>query len=138
MTKSELKPIADELTKLFPKSEQPVYSLGFQRLEKLTAKKRKLCFIALYFEGFTNCSENQEELKKRLAAMTEQDFQQFKNYYIQYNIGKAKYVINYHDGISKHKDGGDFYGIKIFKNKKSLKDAENQLIKDGYKEKSII
>lgn len=33
------------------------------------------------------------------------------------NIGKAKYVVNYHIG-KKHKDGSDFYDMRIFKNEK--------------------
>ena len=43
-----------------------------------------------------------------------------KKYNIQYNIGKAKYVVNYHDGVKKHKDGSSFYDITIFKNKVKL------------------
>ena len=41
-------------------------------------------------------------------------------YTIQYNIGKAKYVLTWHDGIKKHDDGSDFYDIAIFHNKKKL------------------
>ena len=39
----------------------------------------------------------------------------------QQNIGRAKYVVNYHTG-AKHHDGSDFYDIKIFRNAKA-KDA---------------
>ena len=39
-------------------------------------------------------------------------------YFEQRNIGKAKYVISYHDGVKKHNDGSDFYDIRIFSNKK--------------------
>ena len=42
------------------------------------------------------------------------------NYYIQHNIGCAKYVLNYFDGIKKHHDGSNFYDIFIFKSKKAL------------------
>jgi putative NIF3 family GTP cyclohydrolase 1 type 2 len=55
-----------------------------------------------------------------------------KLYYIQFNIGKAKYVISYHNGIDKHKDGSNFYGIRIFHNKKKLADFEKQLLNSGY------
>ena len=58
-----------------------------------------------------------------------------KLYYIQNNIGKAKYVINFHDGKQTHKDGSPFYGIKTFKNKKKLATYEKELINQGYKEK---
>jgi hypothetical protein len=43
-----------------------------------------------------------------------------KNYFLQYNVGKAKYLVSWHDGIKKHSDGSDFYDVKIFKNKKYL------------------
>lgn len=35
----------------------------------------------------------------------------------QFNIGKAKYVVNYYTG-KKHADGSDFYDVKIFHNKR--------------------
>jgi len=41
-------------------------------------------------------------------------------YNIQYNIGKAKYVVSYYDGIKKHRDGSEFWDIKIFNNKKEM------------------
>jgi hypothetical protein len=28
-----------------------------------------------------------------------------KEYYTMQNVGKCKYVVNYHDGIKLHKDG---------------------------------
>jgi len=34
------------------------------------------------------------------------------------NVGKAKYVISFHDGIKKHDDGSDFYDVRIFSKKK--------------------
>ena len=45
-------------------------------------------------------------------------------YNIQYNIGKAKYLVNYHKG-KKHKDGSKFFDIAIFKNKNKM----NEFIK---------
>jgi hypothetical protein len=39
---------------------------------------------------------------------------------IRYNIGHAKYVVNYSDGTKKHKDGSEFFDIAIFKNKKKM------------------
>lgn len=41
-------------------------------------------------------------------------------YHIQYNVGKAKYVVSYHKKGNYHKDGSDFYDIRLFKNKKSM------------------
>jgi hypothetical protein len=55
-----------------------------------------------------------------------------KLYYITSNVGKAKYVISFHNGIKKHKDGSDFYDIKIFNNKKRLNEFVEVLVKNGY------
>jgi len=61
-----------------------------------------------------------------------------KRFYVQTNIGHAKYVVNHHDGISKHRDGSDFFAIAIFKNKKKLASFISGLISSGYKEKISI
>ena len=55
-----------------------------------------------------------------------------KRYYQQDRVGSAKYTISYHDGKKKHKDGSDFFDIKIFKNKKDLAKFVNTLSKSGY------
>jgi len=55
-----------------------------------------------------------------------------KTYSITNNIGKAKYLINYHDGINKHSDGSPFFDIITFKNKKDLAKAEKDLQSQGY------
>ena len=47
-------------------------------------------------------------------------------YNVMYNIGKAKYVINYYTG-EKHKDGSKFFGIEIFKNKKDFNKCLKEL-----------
>jgi hypothetical protein len=57
-----------------------------------------------------------------------------KRYNTMSNIGHAKYVVNYHDGIQKHSDDSDFFGMAIFKNKKKLQDFLDELSKDGYVE----
>ena len=57
-----------------------------------------------------------------------------KNFNIQNNIGKAKYIINFHNGIKKHKDNSKFYDIRICKNKKELKTFTDNLRKKGYYE----
>ena len=58
-----------------------------------------------------------------------------KVYYIQYGIGKAKYVVNFHDGIQKHKDGSNFYNIRIFHNKKDMVKFEKGLLRENYRER---
>jgi len=60
-----------------------------------------------------------------------------KRFRQQDGIGKSKYTISYHDGKQKHKDGSDFFGIKIFKNKKDLESFRKDLKKQGYIEESV-
>ncbi len=60
-----------------------------------------------------------------------------KLFYFQYNVGKAKYVVNYHDGIKTHRDGSQFFDIEIFKNKKKLAKFVAGLVADGYTERRI-
>jgi len=53
-------------------------------------------------------------------------------------LGTRKYYVSFHDGISKHKDGSDFYGMRIFKNKKVMNKFLNDLKTEGYREKDWI
>ena len=55
-----------------------------------------------------------------------------KNFNVRNNIGKAKYVVSYFDGVKKHADGSNFYDIEIFKNKKKLEAFTKSLLLDGY------
>ena len=55
-----------------------------------------------------------------------------KQYHIRYNIGKSKYVVNYHDGVKTHQDGSPFSDISIFKNKKDLNAFVKSLETQGY------
>ena len=48
------------------------------------------------------------------------------------NVGKAKYIVNFHDGISKHKDGSNFFAIEIFTNKQKFNSFIKQLLNTGY------
>ena len=58
-----------------------------------------------------------------------------KEYYIMHNIGKAKYVVNHHNGVKTHKDGSKFFDIHVFSNKKYLKNFINNLKKNNYNER---
>ena len=58
-----------------------------------------------------------------------------KEYNIQYNIGHAKYVVNFHDGKKTHNDGSKFFDIEIFKNKVKLEKFEKELASKGYRKK---
>lgn len=55
-----------------------------------------------------------------------------KTYYVMYNVGKAKYLLNYHDGVKTHKDGSKFNDIEIFSNKKKLEKKIKELKGEGY------
>jgi hypothetical protein len=55
-----------------------------------------------------------------------------KKFNLMYNIGKVKYVINYHNGIDKHKDGSNFFGIYTFRNKKKFDAKIKELKNEGY------
>lgn len=59
-----------------------------------------------------------------------------KKFNCQYNVGKTKYSVNYHDGVQKHEDGSEFFGIAIFRNKKKFNKFISQLRKDGYTEET--
>jgi hypothetical protein len=51
----------------------------------------------------------------------------------QESIGKAKYVVNFHDGVKKNKDDSPFFDIKIFKNKVKKGEFITYLKSQGYK-----
>jgi hypothetical protein len=57
-----------------------------------------------------------------------------KNFNTMMNVGKSKYVINYHNGEKTHKDGSPFYDLVTFKNKKDFDARKKALISEGYKE----
>jgi hypothetical protein len=80
--------------------------------------QRKAAFANGYEEKGKKKNESVNEGKKR--------------YYQQDRVGSAKYVISYHDGKKKHKDGSDFFDIQTFKNKKDLAKFVNTLHKGGY------
>ncbi len=57
-----------------------------------------------------------------------------KRFNTQRNIGHAKYVVNFHDGIKKHNDGSDFFDIRIFKNQQAFNHFQKELKLKGYTE----
>lgn len=58
-------------------------------------------------------------------------------YYVMYNVGKAKYLLNTHNGVDTHNDGSQFFGCEIFKNKKKLQARINELKGEGYVERGL-
>lgn len=61
-----------------------------------------------------------------------------KRYYIQDNIGRAKYTVNFHNGTSTHDDGSDFFDIRIFHNKRERDAFVKQLNSSGYHERGVM
>lgn len=59
-----------------------------------------------------------------------------KIFHVQNNIGKAKYVVSYHDGEKKHRDGSEFFDVSIFHNKKKLAKFVSGLRSIGYAERT--
>jgi len=55
-----------------------------------------------------------------------------KKFNTENNIGKSKYVINFHDGVKKHEDGSEFYDIVIFSNKLKYNAFIKELLIKGY------
>ena len=97
----------------------PKTPYAFQSKKKRKQDKDKEDSIATTSTGFKKVNEGKKRFK------------------VGHNIGKAKYVISFHDGKSKHKDGSDFFGIKTFKNQKEFEKGKNYLRKKGYIEESI-
>lgn len=58
-----------------------------------------------------------------------------KKFKIQFNVGKVKYLVSFHDGIKAHDDGSEFYDIRPFTNKKNMISFVSDLRKQGYIEK---
>jgi len=57
-----------------------------------------------------------------------------KWYHTMTGVGKAKYVVNFHNGVSTHKDGSAFYDVALFSNKRVFARFVRDLEKQGYKE----
>ena len=56
-----------------------------------------------------------------------------KKYNTMRNIGTCRYIVNYHNGIKKNKDGSEFFDIAIQSNKINHNNFVKRLIKEGYK-----
>jgi hypothetical protein len=59
-----------------------------------------------------------------------------KRFNLKLNVGKVKYLVSYHDGQKRHKDGSDFFDIVSFKNKQKLNNFVSALLIDGYKQEN--
>lgn len=55
-----------------------------------------------------------------------------KTYRIIHNVGRAKYLVSYHNGEKFYQDGSAFFDLAIFNNKRKLDKFVKELIKQGY------
>ena len=56
-------------------------------------------------------------------------------YYVMYNVGKTKYLLNYWNGYDTHADGSEYHNIFCFNNKLKLAKKIKELEKMGYVER---
>lgn len=92
-------------------------------------------FISDYIKDFFDVTLSQNE---RLAKRLILSLGLYKNFHLMHNVGKTKYVVNYHDGIKCHNDGSAFYDIFLTNNKKTLAQFVKRLQKDGYIERQFV
>jgi hypothetical protein len=96
-----------------------------------TKKQRELYPDKVDYEA----RPNRADIKRRGKILLEDGGQTGKIYNTMYGVGKAKYVVNFHDGVKKHKDGSPFYEIEIFKNKVQFNNFIEKLESEGYSKK---
>jgi hypothetical protein len=66
------------MLEMFVPKEEPVYSLGFQRYEKLSRARIQRAYKAMFLLEKINETELYNTLHSRLSAMTEEEFKAFK------------------------------------------------------------
>jgi hypothetical protein len=76
-----------------------------------------------------------DKMKSQQGYMEDGGMMGDKYYNTMSNVGKSKYVVNYHDGVKTHKDGSPFKDIAIFKNKIDNDKFVKKLESEGYKYK---
>lgn len=84
-------------------------------------------------KDFVGSHDRREHSRRDDARFEERMEKGGKLYTTQMNVGRAKYVLNYHDGSKTHKDGSPFYDIDIFSNRKDFDKAVKKLESEGYK-----
>ena len=74
------------------------------------------------------------EWKERYGIKKEIPVRIGKAFKLSENIGKARYVVSFHDGKKTHKDGSPFFDLQIFTNKRTRDSFIRKLKADGYKD----
>lgn len=55
-----------------------------------------------------------------------------KTYTYRQNVGKARHVISYHDGLKTHGDGSPFFDVRIYSRKRDAQAFVRSLEAQGY------
>lgn len=55
-----------------------------------------------------------------------------KTFSVQQNIGKARHVVSFHDGVKVHKDNSPFFDVRTFGRKREMEKFVNGLKTAGY------
>jgi hypothetical protein len=55
-----------------------------------------------------------------------------KQYSVMENVGRARFVVNFHDGRKRHADGSEFFDVRVFRNKRKLVQFVRSLRMLGY------
>ena len=95
-----------------------------------TLSEYKDCLESQYNLGYDNTNPFPSFLVDKIENIVAN-----KVYNVMNNIGKAKYVVSFHDGIKTHKDGSRFSDIRIFSNKKKMNSFIKELNSEEYSEK---
>ena len=82
----------------------------------------------MLFGGYTSHSATGEWLSPKCEANMQ------KQFYVQDRIGKARHVVNHHDGVKTHRDGSKFFDVTICSNKRKLAKFVAGLVSRGYVE----
>ena len=101
-----------------------------EKNEELTGNQHKLDIDG---DGEIEASDLAALRAKKDESVTEGK----KRFNTMYGVGKSKYVVNYHDGSKKHKDGSDFFDIQTFKNQKDFDKFQKALLQKGFIEESV-
>ena len=58
-----------------------------------------------------------------------------KKYHVfPHQVGKTRNIVDFHDGVKKHKDGSEFWDMRSFSRKKDMESFVKELIAQGYRE----
>lgn len=58
-----------------------------------------------------------------------------KVYIVQYNIGRVRYAVSFHNGQTTHKDGSPFFDLHLCRNRRDLARFVRSLVLQGYTER---